>query len=380
MKLFSTLFGIIVTIQISKQNFKQAQITLNDNSVVAGLVFYNTPYQTPQSFIFKSTENSPENIYLKDELKKITIENVGDFIYSTVEISRHDESKNKISYNKNFNLQRENLILEVLVKGTNTLYKYSDEKNTAFFYSGNDNVIKSLLFKEYYSVENENAIVKDNKFRSELQRIACKKNSVNYVKYSESDLLNFFKKANECAGDTTQSYKTNFGKSYLKLVAATNFGKSEFKDYNVKGSYTFGLEFERNMPFLNNAFSFAFAANYTTFDTEEEKTKIHYENATSQIDVALLFRYYPINKKEYKIYLGFYAFNWSSSNYLTRTVFSGNPIEKRRVSQLLSFNNIEAGIRYKDFEVFGLLNISQNYLQRNSASIGLKYNLPFIKQ
>ena len=133
------------------------------------------------------------------------------------------------------------------------------------------------------------------------------------------------------------------------------------------------------MPFLNNAISFAFAANYTTFKTDEEKTKIHFENVTSQIDIALLFRYYPINKNDYKLFVGVYAFNWSASNYLTRTVFSGNPIEKKNVSQLLSFNNIEAGFRYKDFEVFGLLNISQNYLQRNSASIGLKYNLPFIK-
>ena len=307
------------------------------------------------------------------------IENVGEFLLADVEISRHDEAKNKISYNNKFNLQSEDLILEVLVKGTNTLYKYSDEKNTAFFYSGSDNVIKSLLFKEYYSPENENAIVKDNQFRSELQKIACKNASASYVKYSESDLLKFFKKANECAGDTNQTYKTNYGRSYLKLVVATNFGKKEYDVYDVKGSYTYGLEFERNMPFLNNAISFAFAANYTTFKTDEEKTKIHFENVTSQIDIALLFRYYPINKNDYKLFVGVYAFNWSASNYLTRTVFSGNPIEKKNVSQLLSFNNIEAGFRYKDFEVFGLLNISQNYLQRNSASIGLKYNLPFIK-
>lgn len=373
------IFTLILSITTFAQNFKTAKITLIDDSQLSGLVFYNTPYQTPQSFRFKNSDTSQEKIYQKEDIKKITIENIGDFINANVEISRHEEAKTKISYNSKFNLQKENLILEVLVNGTNTLYKYSDEKNTAFFYSGSDNVIKPLLFNEYYSPNDDNSIIKNNKFRNDLQSIACENTSVNYINYSESDLLKFFKKTNQCAGDTNQTFKTNYGTNNLKILAANNFVKREYEIYDVKSSYTFGLEFERNMPFLNNSFSFAFTANYTTFDTDKEKTRVNDENIISQLDFSLLIRYYILNKTDYKIFVGVHAFSFSSCNCLTRTKFSGNPLEKNNISQLLALNNLEAGFRYKDFEVFGLLTVSQNYLQRNSASIGLKYNLPFIK-
>ncbi len=379
MKFLLQIFTLLFSITTFSQNFKPAEITLENNSKISGLVFYNMPYQTPQSFRFKDSENSMEKTYNKNEIKSVVINNYGEFVKADIEISRHDEAQNKISYNGKFNIQKENLILEVLVKGTNTLYKYADGKNTAFFYSTNDNLIKPLLYKEYYHPDNDNTIVKNNEFRNDLKLLACQKTSVNYVKYSDSELIKFFKKANECAGDTNQTIKTDFTKNYLKIVAANNFGKEKYDIYDVKGSYTFGLEFERNMPFVNNSFSIALAVNYTSFDTDKEKTMVHYTNSTNQIDAGLILRYYPLNKKDYKVFIGAYAFNWVSSNYVTRTFYSGNPIVKENVSQLLTLNNLEAGFRYKDFEIFGLLNISRNYLQRNVASIGLKYNLPFVK-
>ncbi len=379
MKLLLQIFTLLLSVNTFAQSFKPAEITLENNSKISGLVFYNTPYHTPQSFRFKASETSEEKIYNKNDIKNISVNNYGEFLKTDVEISRHNEAQNKISYNGKFNLQKENLILEVLVKGTNTLYKFADEKNTAFFYSANDGVIKPLLYKEYYHPDNESAIVKNNEFRIDLKNLACENASVNYVKYSDSELIKFFKKANECAGDTNQTIKKDFTKNYLKVVTTKNFGKEKYDVYDVKSSYTFGLEFERNMPFVNNSFSIAFATNYTTFDRDEEKTEIHYANLTNQVEVALILRYYPLNTEKYKVFVGVYAFDWSMSHYVTRTFYSGNPIVKENVSQLLTVNNIEAGFRYKDFEIFGLLNISQNYLQRNQASIGLKYNLPFVK-
>lgn len=158
MKLLLQLLTLLLSTFNFSQNFKQAEIILENDSKIVGFVFYNSPYHTPQSFIFKNSETGIEKIYNKNEIKRVTVNNYGEFVKSDVEISRHEESQIKMSYDGKFNLQKENLILEVLVKGTNKLYKYADDKNTAFFYSTNDNIIKPLLYKEYYS-DNESTII-----------------------------------------------------------------------------------------------------------------------------------------------------------------------------------------------------------------------------
>lgn len=211
-----------------------------------------------------------------------------------------------------------------------------------------------------------------------MKSFSCKETSINFIKYSDSELIKFFQKANKCAGDTNQMIKSNFTKNYIKVLFAKNFSKEKYDIFDVE-SYTFGLEFEHNMPFFNNAVSIALVPHYTMFNSDEEKTQINFSDLKNQFEIALLLRYYPFNAKNYKIFLGLYAFDWLMSNYITRTVYAGNPLKNEKTSQLLIFNNIELGLRYKDFEIFGLLNISPNYLQRNQASIGLKYNIPFIK-
>ncbi|MGV4415349.1 hypothetical protein [Chryseobacterium sp. T1] len=371
------IFFLFLGACLSAQDFKKAEINLENGEHLIGEVFYNTPYYTPQSFVFRENKNSPEKKFNQNDIKSVLINDDIEYSKQIVSISRHKENEHLLENNDNYNLKNETLVLETLVKGTNSLYRYSDSQNTAYFYSvKGDSQIKPLLYKEYYNPNDESIKVKKSDFRNELTKINCGNNSINFVQYRESDLLNFFKKTNNCLGDTNQKVKSNYGSTNAKIAISKNFVSDEYKDYDTNQSYSFGLEIEKNLPFLNNQISIGLAGNYSTFNPNIEKTEVDKKSIKSQIDIGVLAYYYILNSPKHKVYLNAYIFDFSSSQYYTKTVFSGNPVVKEATHNLLVFNKIGAGYRYRNLEIFSLLYLHTGDIKSNIASIGLKYNFP----
>lgn len=378
MKKLYLLFLLFVCIFTWSQSFKPATIIFSDNSKLNGEVSYNNPNNTPQEFIFRKSNADKSINYSIKNIREVDIPGFATFIKSEIKISRHSENLQNLDSYKEFKLLTEERMIEKIVDGYYNLYKFEDNQNTAFYYSQrNDFEIKPLLFKTYFLDVDGHEKLENNEYVNDLKKINC--NNTNYldVKYAENSLANYFQDINICNGDIIEKKtKKNFINEY-KVVANYNVIKKDYSDL-VQSSYTLGLEYEMHFMNLDNIGALSFGLNYNYIKSYNSKTAYNVYTANSNFNIPISLRYYPINSDKFKFYTSICVFNFSlnSFNYVYMENYKYTYTKQSELNFML-FSYLEAGLRYKEFEVFAKYYLDKNKKQWFQSSIGLKYNLPF---
>ncbi len=330
----------------SQIRYEKGFITDNEGKEFSCLILNEGWLNNPVKFIYKLSENSTPKTGMISNVGKFSFENGLKYERLTVDIDRSYPNSNGYSYSRAPKWSKENLFLEVLVEGNNTLYLYRNGNDLKFFYKTGLGKVKQLLYKEYKTMDDR--ITKNLTYIDQLYKeVNCSEKSIldfKTVKYNETDMSKYFISENKCSDPDfkveNKTYQKANGDFNIKPYVGMAF--SSLSIYNLEGSDDYnisfnnqigvklGLEFEYVLPVNKNKWSFFLDMNYISYKATFTK-KIENGNEIvdleSQADLKALqlplgIRYYVFLNDNSKIYFdaGFnYAIFMDSKIFISET-------------------------------------------------------------
>lgn len=307
----------------SQNDFRKGYIITNHNDTINGLIKYRENNSKYKICYFKLTKDEDITNYNPSQI--LGYRYLNDKVFITKEITRGNKFKEKV-------------FLELLVKGSVSLYRYLD---VFYIMKGDDKL---------HELNNERVLVEKNGkkfYRHTNRHIAalsyllsdCKsiKDKINRVQYSEKQLTKLIELYNECTGELGISFKNEklWFKSHFGLVIGVNSSQLNFSSdlkntehltsgFNRENSIMPGLYFDFSSPRLNERASinvglFYIPSTFTSFTIIESSLTRDYNNVVievEQLKIPLSFRY-TFPKKSFTPYLslgGSYTYHLSSSS------------------------------------------------------------------
>jgi hypothetical protein len=151
---------------------------------------------------------------------------------------------------------------------------------------------------------------------------------VNQLQYKESNLVNHFKKYNQCFGGSSISYKPKIKKPFfdLRLFTGLSLTSISVRDYyslngnqkhdanfNYRAGITIGLEPEFILPFNKSKWSIIASPSYQQYHNTDRSYSVQY----NLIEIPLGLRYYSFLNKNTRLFINAaYAKNLSNSSNL----------------------------------------------------------------
>lgn len=240
------------------------------------------------TFLWQETRNTPTSFTIYEEGKekrklentefsKVCINDQFTFIKTTVEVDEHPHNQNFLEYNSAIITAPKELILEEVLQGKISLYKYSGSQATRFFYKNNDEAYVLLQYKPYKTIKDDVEYFNyNNEFLTQLKELSLKnginiENEItNNIRYNESDLIKIFEKMNSKLGVVYQKKPNNFGYYLKPFVQNYQFESSVVNrfgtfDFGTKNKFIFGLETELELPYYKKLVSFIGNINYFSY-------------------------------------------------------------------------------------------------------------------
>jgi hypothetical protein len=272
------------------------------------------------------------------------------------------------------------VLLKVLVESDASLFSYSTNQYTRFFYSVKSKGIKTqqLVYKEFYLDTSETQLTANFHFRQQLSNdLVCDSMDtaiLSKLRYAKKELVKYFLEFNKCKGvAVSETNKNSLVKNTSKInyslligVSTANFettngiSSSDFYLHKFKNMFTvpFGAEIEIVLPINNNKWALYFQPTYQSY-SDEETVIGEYRPYTSKLDFKSLnlpigMRYYMfLNDKVSKIFLN------AAAGY---NVDLGSELMLSNQTDFV-FNNFVLGF-----------NFGAGYVLNNKYSLELRYN------
>ncbi|MNK17064.1 hypothetical protein D3C87_352470 [compost metagenome] len=253
MRIFTLLAVLFITMQTFSQDVKGYYITDSGQKVEG--YFDATDFNDISLLKFKTLRNSNYSNFSVDGIREYGInDNEFKFEKHTVQIDISDSGKN-LSTQKNPEMKTETLFLNVIVEGDATLYSYTKDYKTKFFFSTKKKPgePEQFIYKKYQS---EEGVAENVSFRQQLfNAVRCSDQMIVdffEVRYDNKELTDIFKNYNNCTDSKYTYYYNGFRKkrevryTVFAGIHKMNFGISEgFPPVNgreASTSYDFGFE------------------------------------------------------------------------------------------------------------------------------------------
>ena len=299
--------------------FEKGYLVDNENQKTECLIKNIDWRKNPKEFEYKLNES--------DDVKKGDITHVKEFgilgyskyIRVDVKVDRSPTLMSNLSAEKNPIWHQEQLFLKVLVQGKASLYIYGEDNFTKFFYSVTDSPVKQLIYKEYLIKANQ--LASNYSFRQQLMtEVRCEQTpvrSIEQIGYNQQELERYFKRYNECLGDSSAVYDNKKVKKAfnLRLTSGINYSSLSMHnsiynrddiDFDNQLNFRFGLEAELILPYNKNKWGIILEPAYQYFDVNglaNNKTITgHYQS----IDFSLGLRHYLFLNEKTKFFLNGY--------------------------------------------------------------------------
>jgi len=233
--------GIISTVAIcfatslsAQISFEKGYLITNDGKKQEVLIKHLDKLNNPKDITIKTDENSNETIYTPNNIKEYGIYNYGKFISYNGPL---DQSSNKISELSSQyapDLKESSIFLKEEVAGVKNLYSYTANNTVKCFYSGSDETLYPLVYKQYFFGGDVNKVATNNTYLKQLEELFAgdekTQKLVSRTKYTINDLKKIFITYNQSQGTTigndTQdslSKKENSSKFNLNIRPGINF-------------------------------------------------------------------------------------------------------------------------------------------------------------
>jgi hypothetical protein len=314
---FLFLILTLVTANVFGQiTFEKGYLVDNQNLRIECLI-KNTDWKSnPAQFDYKLTESGNVEKGTLNTAKEFGVTGFSRYVRADVKIDVSPADLDNLSKERNPVWSQERLFLKVLVEGKAILYYYENNGLIRFFYSVSDTTIKQLIYKEYYT--NDNQVAENFKFREQLWtdvRLAnAGMNSVENIRCNVSDLVRYFKKYNGSEGNSSiANYETKKKDSFhLRITPGINYAWASVSNADNPDSYTdlgsqinlrMGVEAEFILPFNKNKWGIFVDPSYQYFNSSgqhgSEKIDINYQS----IEFPLGLRHYFFLNNDLKVFV-----------------------------------------------------------------------------
>lgn len=204
MRFFNFIALLLFAVQLQAQDVEGYYVT-ESGKKVDGFFKFADFFETA-SLKFKQSRGGQFNSLPANVIEYGMTENKLKFEKHTVDI---DISGNN-SYSRNPEWLKQTVFLCVIVKGNATLYSYTKDYKTFFFFNNiaNPAVVSQLIYRKYK--KEDESIVESNAFRQQLYNaIPCpgqKASDFADILYDKKQLSEVFEKYNKCTGSKSEVY------------------------------------------------------------------------------------------------------------------------------------------------------------------------------
>ncbi|MCW1148811.1 hypothetical protein [Flavobacterium lacisediminis] len=388
MKHFFTLLSLITITCLSAQTKFEKGYYISTNGTKSEGYIKNSDWKnTPNLIEFKSNLNENSVEINTSLIKEFEIENKLKYKRFNVDIEKSSVTSGQLSNNsKTPNFNKENLLLKVLIEGKASLYQFNESGIEKFFYSTDKKDIEQLIFLSYiadaedvnslkvqgidYIIENS-TILYNRTYRKQLnENVNCgnSRDEISKLGYSKTNLVNFFKKYNECENSEFKKFESG-NKSTFRLKASLisnlnslnlKFNNNDYYETNFGTSIDFGFGFEAEiiLPFNNNKWSVILEPSYNIYKNSDHLTYTFYTTTLEQ-DVNVEYNYIqiPIGIRHY-FYINEKASIFINAAYNAKLSVKSNGIKYEVVTDnnleiFPSLNNVAFGLgfNYKKYSI-----------------------------
>lgn len=313
--LIIAFLSLITLTSFGQISFEKGYFIDNENQRVECLIKNMDWKNNPAEFEYKLTADGIAKKGSLSNVKEFGVTGFSRYVMADTKIDLSPADVNNLSKMSDPEWSQQKLFLKVLVEGNATLYYYENKGLVRFFYSVSDTAINQLIYKEYYTADNQ--VAENRQFRGQLWndvRLAnANMNSVQNRRYYISDLVRYFEKYNEGDGNTSTAIgskekKDSFhiritpGISFASMSISDLSGSGEVIDFGDKVTFSFGFDAELILPFNKNKWALFLNPTYQYFNSS-----IPYYNSTisanyQSIEFPLGLRYYIFLNQNMKLF------------------------------------------------------------------------------
>jgi len=299
MRLLTLLLTLLFALQLQAQDVKGYYIT-DSGKKVDGYFKYADFFDTP-ALKFKESKNHEFSVLPQNVTEYGLIEDQLKFEKHSVKM---DISGNN-SFNKEPEWSDKTIFLNVLIEGNATLYSYTKEYKTTFFFTtiAKPNEVNQLIYKKYKV--SEESVAENNSFRQQLYNgVKCDGQNVSdftAVMYDKKQLSDVFKKYNECNGSKSEVYGPKKKSDFKYIIVAGVYNTSLDIPYatpevDKANDITYGLGIEAAYTFPAETAEIFFRAEYELLKVKLESSRTLVYNTTTSI--------YDLDAQAVNIYIG----------------------------------------------------------------------------
>ena len=362
------LFCFITVRAFGQITFEKGYIIDNNNRKVECLIKNSDWKNNPKEFDYKLSDNDSPKKGNLSTIKEFSVPGVMKYISVDTKIDRSSMDPSVLSDSINPNWSSERLFLKVLVEGKATLYIYQENLFMRFFYTVDNSPIQQLIFKEYMTNDIDHHYQSNLKFQHQLWNdVKCTNTSMQTVErlnYDRVELEKYFKKYNDCVGNSFVDYDNNNEKHNFNIritpginyssLSVSNSIESRKAEFKSQLHYRIGLEAEYILPFNRNSWGITIEPNFQNFKQQyTSPVNNTVEMNTLEIPVGIR-RYFFINDK-FKLLLDaqctIVGLNFNS-NFNIESSYYYLPVQIDRTAYSISFgggfeySGISTEIRY----------------------------------
>lgn len=254
------------------------------------------------------------------------------------------------------------IFIKALVEGPASLFVYSNQYFTRYFYSLNGSSIQQLVYKQYLD---GNAVKQNETFKQQLWPLfnggTTTAQTVNRLKYRKSDLVQFFVNHNKGLKADFLDRTSTESKAYAEISIRPGFGIGNFTateifvgntTHKFKSAPYFrvGAELDFVLPVRNNLWSVVVEPTFQSFKSDYQDGNTLQTINYSCLEVPMgVRRKFPIGKQSKMFINAQYVLSMKTSSYML-------------------FDNTKFRLDYADNFAFGL------GLQKGKWSAEFRYN------
>ncbi len=308
-------FSLLFFHSFGQIRFESGYFLDNNNKRVECFIKNKDWKNNPKEFEYKFSINGETQKGNLNSAKEFGVAGFSKYIRAAVKIDVSSNDIDNLSKERNPEWSEDTLYLKVLTEGKAILYYYDRKGLRRFFYSITDTLINQLIYKEYYTADNQ--VAENVKFREQLWndvRIEnAGMNSIENIHFNTNELKNYFKKYNEQEGQLAVVYgkkekkdsfhlKISPGINYSSLIIANTVNGKYNTKFNNQLNFRIGLEAEFIMPFNMNKWGFIFEPTFQYFYSEDKKSTSIETLHFNSVEFPIGLRYYFFLNEELKLF------------------------------------------------------------------------------
>lgn len=285
---------------LAQDLFEKGYYLNNQSEVIHGYIDVYPLTNSPTTIRFKENKS--------DKVRLLSISEIQEYQVSGFKFERFNGDVD-LNLSPSLNTEPEFnsrvIFLRMIVEGEINLYSFKESDSSIYFYSTYTTKPTQLINTEFVRDDGKHAF--NRIYRNQLHDfVKCEPilSLIDDLKYSENELVDFFKEYNSCLDSPSKTYSglpfvsskylnvsLSIGRTTYSMVAITQFQNIKIAKYKDNVIPNIAIELEQLLPLTKNKISIWARGDYKNFSDEEpatfegvdENSKLHYNTIEASL-------------------------------------------------------------------------------------------------